>query len=164
MAAPTLANSWPPMAVPIFHLPLVASIISFGIGFVLIVGCEGWTLCQRERRPFWSSLRMVLNANLLSTLAGGGFVLCLMALPFLFRGTGVDWAALTVILVTLLSLGWCTAQTLKSLTRWGRGHFLLWSLVWGALLYGEVFLVRYIYNLNPIAVAQRTFPDWQVPF
>ena len=164
IAAPAQANSWPPMAVPIFHLPLVASIISFGIGFVLIVCFEGWTLCQRERRSFWSCLWMVLIANLLSTLAGGAFVLCLTALPFLYMGTRVDFVALALILTMLLSLGWCTARTLKSLTGWGRGHFLLWSVVWGAVLYGEVFLVRYIYDLNPLAVVQQTFPDWRVPF
>jgi len=169
-ATPARANSWPPMAVSLFYLPLVASIISFGLGFVLIVGFEGWTLSRREKLPFWPCIGMVFGANFWSSLAGIGFVLCLSALPYLHLGLRLDRGLLSftitllLLAIVLLSLGWCTARALKRLTRWWSGHFLLWSLVWVAVLYGEVFLVGWIYALNPAAVVNRSFPDWQVPF
>ena len=77
MSPAAIANSWPPMAVPLFYLPLVASVVSFGIGLFLIILLEAWTLVQRENLEFWRSIRLVIGANLLSTLAGFGVVMAL---------------------------------------------------------------------------------------
>ena len=75
------ANSWPPVGVVLLDLPLIASIASFGIGLLFIIGIESITLAQREHLKRFKSIQILTVANLFSTLIGLFFVLGVTILP-----------------------------------------------------------------------------------
>jgi len=138
------ANSWPPMAVGLFYLPLAASVISFGVGFFLIVWLEVWILRRRENLQLWRSVRLVTEANLVSTLAGIGVVITLTGLPFELGGfplRNFSWLFWLIVVTLCLGLGVCTAGSLKHLTKFWSGHFLIWSIVWAMILFAELVLI-----------------------
>lgn len=144
MSTAAKANSWPPMAVGLFYLPLAASVISFGVGFFLIVWLEAWILVRRENLQFWHSVRLVTEANLLSTLAGIGVVITLAVLPFELGGFQQENFSLLfwlIVATVCLGLGVCTAGSLKHLTQFWSGHFLIWSIVWAMIFFAELALI-----------------------
>jgi hypothetical protein len=144
MSTAARANSWPPMAVGLFYLPFAASVISFGVGFLLIVWLEAWILVRRENLQLWHSVRLVTEANLLSTLAGIGVVLTLAGLPyelnFQYMGN-FSWLFWLIVATVCLGLGVCTAGSLKHLSKFWSGHFLIWSIVWAIILFAELTLI-----------------------
>ena len=155
IAIPAYANSWPPMAVPFFYLPLIASIFSFGIGFILLVLLETWILKQRESVLLGRSFRLVAEANLLSTLAGLAVVIIMTGLPSLFiLPTPSDllvwnvflWYLLFwgILILFFLGVGICTAGFLKRLTPFGRGNFILWGVAWMVVLFADLVLLGII--------------------
>ncbi len=151
MNAVARANSWPPMAVGLFYLPLAASVISFGVGFFLIVWLEAWILVRRENVQFWHSVRLVTQANLLSTLAGIGVVITLTGLPFELGGSPLEnfsWIFWLIVATLCLGLGVSTAGTLKHLTKFWSGHFLIWSIVWAMILFTELVLIGLVNSTN----------------
>lgn len=145
LAQPAAANSWPPMAVSLFSLPFFASLRSVGMALVLIVLCEAWIVQQRQPISFRRSLRLVTEANLLSTVAGLVAVMFFSGLPYsLFYQPGnLFYVALFwgIALLFFLSIGRCTASFLKRWIRPKRYSFLRWSLAWVVLLVGDLFLM-----------------------
>ncbi len=151
MTTAARANSWPPMAVVLFYLPVAASVISFGVGFFLIVWLEAWLLIRRENLQLWHSVRLVTQANLLSTLAGIGVVIILSGLPYELniRYMGSFSLIFWLIVATLCwGLGVCTADSLKHLTKFWSGHFLIWSIVWAMILFAELALIGLVNSTN----------------
>lgn len=139
------------MAVGLFYLPLAASVISFGVGFFLIVWLEAWILVRRENLQFWHSVRLVTQANLLSTLAGIGVVITLTGLPFELGGSplgNLSWIFWLIVATLVLGLGVCTAGSLKHLTKFWSGHFLIWSIVWVMILFAELTLIGLVNSTN----------------
>ncbi|HEY9652933.1 MAG TPA: hypothetical protein V6C95_19915 [Coleofasciculaceae cyanobacterium] len=151
MATAARANSWPPMAVGLFYLPLAASVISFGVGFILIVWLEAWILVRRENLQFWRSVRLVTEANLWSTLAGIGVVITLTGLPFELGGFPLgsfSWLFWLIVATLCFGLGVFTAGSLKRLTKFWSGHSLIWSIVWAMIFFGELALISLVNSTN----------------
>lgn len=147
---PATANSWPPMAVPLFSLPLFASVVSFGAGFLLILLCEAWTLHKRETIAAWRAFRWVTEANLLSTLAGVAVVLLFTGRPFVFSPLGdrVQTSLfLGIALIFFLGIGFSTAYFLKRFTSLQRSYPLFWSGVWIVLLFVDLLLLGALGNI-----------------
>jgi hypothetical protein len=137
------------MGVLLLDLPLAASIVSYGIGFLLIVLLESWILAQRENLRFWHSIRLLTGANLVSTLAGVGVVIALAGLPMAFSFRGNESLVVWLILLSLcLGLGVCTAESLKYLTQLWSGHFLLWGIVWAVIILAELLLIGVVNSSN----------------
>lgn len=142
---PAAANSWPPMAVGMFSLPLFASIVSFGLGLVAIVVLEARILAQRTGLGHGRSLWLMAVANFWSFLAGLGFTLGATVLPFL--GYGSNSLELRFIIAlwfgSIAAAGLGTATTrqvwrgraIGSWRRWAERGFalLVWLLGWMAI-------------------------------
>lgn len=124
------ANSWPPMAVGLFHLPMFASLISFGWGLVAIIVLESITISRREKLSFWRVGLAVLGANVISSITGIVFSFGLTSVPFLSYGD--DWTrSITIIILLCLGLlGLSTHSALSQLTPWQFGSRWLWLLFW----------------------------------
>jgi len=161
---PAHANSWPPMAVPLFYLPLVASVASFGVGFLFIVLLEAWILAKRlplQRRP---AIQFVAEANLLSTIAGLAVVLIMTGLPYQIGFPGLwsreqSWLFWGIFILFFLGVGLCTSGFLKRLTPLRSVPFLVWSMVWVAILVANLSLLGVIGNLvftpGPLMIALK---------
>ncbi|MDJ1175918.1 hypothetical protein [Roseofilum capinflatum] len=131
---PAAANGFPPMAL-LFPLPLFASLVSFGAGFLLILVCEALTLHKRETIVAWYAFRLVTEANLLSTLAGAA------VLFFFFIGFFDISISLWTNPILFLSIGFSTACFLKRFTYLKHRSPLFWSGVWIVLLYVDGLLL-----------------------
>lgn len=145
------ANSWPPMAVSLFNLPLFASFISFGWGLVAIIAIEAITILKRET---YSSKRVwiaVTGANLVSSITGLIFSFGLVVIPFLNYGD--DWnRRITFVLIGCLGLmGLTTHDALRQLTPWSVGWRWLWLLFWPFNL---------VLALVIIGIINAKFPFW----
>jgi hypothetical protein len=124
------ANSWPPMAVGLFHLPMFASLISFGWGLVAIIVLESITIARREKLSFWRVGLAVLGANVVSSITGIIFAFGLTGVPFLTYGDHWNRTIIIAILVCLGLMGIPTHWTLSQLTPWRVGPRWLWLLFW----------------------------------
>lgn len=137
------ANSWPPAGVVLLDLPLIASIASFGIGLLFIIGVESITLAQREHLNRFKSIRILTIANLFSTLIGLFFVLGVTILPsyslYLYLILG-----LFLILLGVVSTHFFKRINLKYLSL----NPLTWSILWFLILFVEVILIDFINSLN----------------
>lgn len=146
------ANSWPPMAVGLFHLPMFASLISFGWGLVAIVVLEVVTIARREKLSFWRVGYSVLGANLVSSITGIAFSFSLTSVPFLSYGDHV-MRSLTVVLIGCLGLmGLSTHSALSQLTPWRVGSRWLWVLFWPLNLVIALVIIGIINAPLPIAL------------
>ncbi|HEY9689596.1 MAG TPA: hypothetical protein V6D46_06345 [Coleofasciculaceae cyanobacterium] len=153
------ANSWPPMAVPLFHLPLVASLISFGLGLFGIVAVETLTIARREKLPLSRVLMPVFGANILSSIAGMAFTLGMAMIPYLNDGGWETTFIGSLVLIILILVGFATQTSLKKLTPWPSGSRWLWGVLWLLMLIVGVMIIGVINTaLNwwlkiPLAIA-----------
>lgn len=142
-AEPATANSWPPAGVLLLDLPLIASIVSFGVGLLLIIGVESITLAQRERLNQVKSIQISTVANLFSTVVGLFFVLGLASLPY---------ASLNIYLMLglfFLFLGVISTHFFKQIhLRAFSWYPIVWGTVWFLSLFLESILIRLINSLN----------------
>jgi hypothetical protein len=153
------ANSWPPAGVVLLDLPLIASIASFGIGLLFIIGIESITLAQREHLKRFKSIQILTVANLFSTLVGVFFILGLASLvdPSLYTYLILG---LFFILLGALSTHFFKRIRLNFLTL----NPLLWGILWFLILVVEIMLVRFINSLNWTSVTVPIFSNFSIDF
>lgn len=154
---PASANSWPPAGVLLLDLPLIASIVSFGIGLLFIIGVESMTLAHREHLNRVKSIQISTVANLFSTVVGFFFVLGLASLPY---------ASLTIYLMLglfFLLLGAISTHFLKRIRlqafSW---HPIVWGIVWFLTLFLEATLISLVNSLNWTIVTISISPNFSI--
>ena len=153
------ANSWPPAGVVLLNLPLIASIASFGIGLLFIIGIESITLAQREHLKRFKSIQILTVANLFSTLVGVFFILGVTYLAYLSLDTYLI-VGLFLILFGSLSTHFFKRIHLKAFSL----NPLLWSILWFLILLLEVTLIGFINSLNWTTVTVPIFTNFRVEF
>ncbi|WP_333474931.1 hypothetical protein [Allocoleopsis sp.] len=153
------ANSWPPAGVILLDLPLIASIASFGIGLLFIIGVESITLAKREHLSRFKCIQISTVANLFSTVVGLFFVLGLASLPY---------ASLNIYLMLglfFLLLGALSTHFLKRIHlqafSW---HPIVWGTLWFLSLFLESILIKFINSLNWQTVTVPIFSSFSIDF
>jgi hypothetical protein len=161
IAIPVHANSGIGSSFLLFQLPLWASLFSFGVGFLLILLLEGRILRKRESIQLWRAIRLVAEANLLSTFAGfallpilGTLLNRIWEVEMEFEAEGWSWLVWGkvglgrwswlvwgMVILFFLGVGICTSGFMKRLTPLWSVHFLWWSGVWVVVLLGPLILV-----------------------
>ncbi|MDX2217286.1 MAG: hypothetical protein SFY66_28725 [Oculatellaceae cyanobacterium bins.114] len=161
MAEAATANSWPPMAVWLLHIPLGAGLISYGIGLVAIALLEGFILSQRENLALGKSMIVTGLANLCSCLLGVLIVMGLAALPYSI--VGLLFLGLLYGLLIFFSWSSIPLVRFKGSSQpqiWNiLMHLIMWSSIWFALLLSSLLLIPAVGALNPNTVAGGRFPD-----
>ncbi|MBD2015429.1 hypothetical protein H6F96_15820 [Microcoleus sp. FACHB-53] len=153
------ANSWPPAGVVLLNLPLIASIASFGIGLLFIIGIESITLAQREHLNRFKSIQILTVANLFSTLVGVFFIFGVASLGYPSLVTYLI-LGLFVLLFGSLSTHFFKRIHLKAFSL----NPLLWGILWFLILFLEVTLIRFINSLNWTTVTVPIFTNFSVEF
>lgn len=158
-AEPATANSWPPAGVLLLDLPLIASIVSFGVGLLLIIGVESITLAQRERLNQVKSIQISTVANLFSTVVGLFFVLGLASLPY---------ASVNIYLMLglfFLFLGVISTHFFKQIhLRAFSWYPIVWGTVWFLSLFLESILIRLINSLDWTTITIPVFSNFSLDF
>ncbi|MBD2127731.1 hypothetical protein NDI39_28470 [Microcoleus sp. ZQ-A2] len=156
---PASANSWPPAGVVLLDLPLIASIASFGIGLLFIIGVESITLAQREHLNRFKSIQILTVANLFSTLVGVFFIFGVASLGYPALYTYLI-LGLFLILLGALSTYFFKRINLKYLTL----NSIIWGILWFLILFVEVILIDFINSLNWTTVTVKIFPNFSIDF
>lgn len=159
------ANSWPPMAVLLLPLPLFASLVSYGLGMVAIIGLETAVVVRRSFLGVRQALVLVAVGNLLSLMAGLVFALGMAAMPYLSYGSGgmavlnglvMGLTGLTVVgtgLASATTLAWLGPGKARSRWRWVGGGVLVWAIIFFGLfiLLAAVGAVQPLWLKLPLA-------------
>jgi hypothetical protein len=156
---PASANSWPPAGVLLLDLPLIASIFSFGIGLLFIIGVESMTFAQRERLNRVKSIQISTVANLFSIVVGLFFVLGLASLPY------ASFNIYLMLGLFFLFLGVLSTHFLKRINlQVFSFHPIVWGILWFLILFLEAILITFINSLNWTTVTVPIFQDFSLDF
>lgn len=157
------ANSWPPMAIYLLNVPLMAGLVSYGLVLVAIAFLEAFILSKRESLPLPKSILCSIGANITSLLMGFLFVITLSSLPY----TWVGWLFFGGLCSLLVWFSWMAVPYLQfnhiQLPKLRFGLRLgSWTGIWSLLLLGSFWLLGNIGRANPRVPVSVSF-DANVP-
>jgi hypothetical protein len=177
LSSPAYANSWPPMAIFLLHLPILPSLATYGLGLVAIVVMEALILHRREKVKLFKSLGCTALANLDSLIMGCLITFSFVCLPSVLRqialGRIFDKSSVLLFLGSLLPpyimlvVGSnAISASDNSIRNWMTTiyNLILWGFVWLVGLVLTVLLFDWVRTINYGLANFEFFPDPKVPF
>ncbi len=176
LSSPAYANSWPPMAIFLLHLPILPSFTTYGLGLVAIVVMEALILHRREKVKLFKSLGYTALANLVSLIMGCLITFSFACLPAalrqielgeIFSGTMVFFLGSLLPPYILLVIGSnAIFAPDHSIRNWMTTiyNLIMWGFVWLVGLVLTVLVFSWVRTINYGLAGFEFFPDHNVPF
>ena len=163
LSGPAYANSWPPMAIFLFHMPMVASLAGHGLGLLGILMLEAYVLHRREQVEFGKAVWSTASANLVSLIEGLLITFMFSSLPYITYGGILIFLLFFLPAYLFLVIASNSLLPTKH-TGIRRLWLVMWAIIWLVSLTISFLVLLKVGSINPAIAAGKPFPDPSVPF